>query len=619
VAANIKVLGYVDQVLTDPTCLLDCFSSDPSDPTFCLYALLKDYVDNGVCRKEEQLNYTTSNNCILNGNDIIKGTCSVATELILAEETCFKAAFEQQLAISNTMFLLLGDMCSDRLVQDLIKAVQGETVFGTNPIRLDFQKDQKPQNRINPLNSLGLNFKTSIPYENVRHRYPWICSLRTHGTDPEHLCTVTILSVPPDPVVIIGPGHCTVICKDRDQKMPSCCCILEGIESCRSDIAKCGENALATQLNPREADIVCGEWESGPVPMNVSNENYNVVLPIKEIVVHEGYDLMKGPINGDDIAVFKVDSEKLEGAASNNIHPACMPGPNRRQPVSGVISGWAPPPPFYVFEKYYPYYVQNYGDLLKQWHYKMEILSKCRDPTYIKVYNRELKYPSNTFYPAGTVCAKEFRRHCFTGGDSGSPLMVKDPERPSRYYVEGTFSFAKACELQKLGTAVSFFGINQENPSVFTNLYCYLPWIAKQFRLTYEYESEVMKDKTCQRSTGSFDNSNKTCRENLGDPFSEEKECIFPFYYNGELQTECALQTIDSAIVVPNFVCPVRNITTKINGINSFNFTANVRGFLEYCLDADGNLDPDEKNCSILEKVPPLVPCKNDCPGGNFF
>ena len=473
---------------------------------------------------------------------------------------------------------------------------------------------------MNPVSNIGVGFKTQVNYENTRHRYPWICSLRTHGINPEHLCSVTLLSIPPQPTIIIGSAHCTLLCKDRGQKVPSCCCISAGVDSCRSDLAKCGQNAFVSELLPNEVDIVCGEWETGPVPMAVSKEKYNVILQVEDIVVHEDFDKKKGPTNGNDIAIFKVKDTELRNAQSKKIYPICLPDHKRDQPEVGIQSGWAPPPPYYYIEKYFPSLQQHFGDLFKQFHYKMEILKSCEDPKSILIYGRDLKYPSNTSYPAGTVCAKEFLRHCFSGGDSGSPLMVRDKKMSSRFYIDGIHSYSKGCEFNKISFEKIFkvfFGVNQENPAVFTKLFCYLPWIAKQYKLSYEHESEVLADKSCTLPTGDLEDGDKnTCRESIGDLTSEERECIFPFYYEGELKYECVLQTIDADFIIPNFRCPTRNITTKINGINSYTFKDTI--LREYCLDKNGSLDPEIDSCDVSVRIPPLVPCKNNCPGGEL-
>ena len=35
--------------------------------------------------------------------------------------------------------------------------------------------------------------RTELPFENTRHRYPWLCSLRSKGSRSKHLCGVTLL------------------------------------------------------------------------------------------------------------------------------------------------------------------------------------------------------------------------------------------------------------------------------------------------------------------------------------------------------------------------------------------------------------------------------------------
>ena len=61
---------------------------------------------------------------------------------------------------------------------------------------------------------LAAGTKAELNYTNTRHRYPWICSLRMKGITAEYLCAVTLLSAPPQPTIIIGPAHCSYLCKD---------------------------------------------------------------------------------------------------------------------------------------------------------------------------------------------------------------------------------------------------------------------------------------------------------------------------------------------------------------------------------------------------------------------
>ena len=37
-------------------------------------------------------------------------------------------------------------------------------------------------------------------------------------------------------------------------------------------------------MNDKDAEIICGEWETGDTPMDFSGERYNVVLSVKEII-----------------------------------------------------------------------------------------------------------------------------------------------------------------------------------------------------------------------------------------------------------------------------------------------------------------------------------------------
>ena len=85
-----------------------------------------------------------------------------------------------------------------------------------------------------------------------------------------------------------------------------------------------------------------------------------------------------------------------------------------------------------------------------------------------------------------------------------------------------------------------------------------------------------------------------------------------------------------SNFIVPVWRCPVRNITRKIDGINSF-ISEDLRPDTLYCIDTDAAdeacsntwpscdfrlLNPDI-DCDPFFKVKPLSTCKADCPGGN--
>ena len=129
----------------------------------------------------------------------------------------------------------------------------------------------------------------------------------------------------------------------------------------------------------------------------------------------------------------------------------------------------------------------------------------------------------------------------------------------------------------------------------------------------------------------------------MQEQFAGERDCLFPFYYNGRVYNECILFS-ELDFVYPAFRCPIFNITQKkeYNGhmISDFgtevNFTANgipnrdCPGFAcqmfqvkTYCAvnatDPDTELDPAKKGCDITERRAPFSVCKNNCPGGFHF
>ena len=185
------------------------------------------------------------------------------------------------------------------------------------------------------------------------------------------------------------------------------------------------------------------------------------------------------------------------------------------------------------------------------WHYKMEIKDKCKD-SKVSVAGEllfSLKYPSNTYYPPGLVCAKECTRNsCFSNWDSGSPLMVQKQENPKRYHIEGVLSFVKGCDslrfIQQSENDDEWRLIQtNENPMAYTKLLCFLPWVAEQYGLSYKGDRN---NPSCRFSNGEK-NTTQTCRTK---EYNENK-CIFPFYSRGKQYEKCAL------LEPSNFVYPV--------------------------------------------------------------
>ena len=66
-------------------------------------------------------------------------------------------------------------------------------------------------------------------------------------------------------------------------------------------------------MTGHDAEIICGEWETGDTPSTSSGERYNIVLSINEIVKHPGYtvNVNSSAFLQNDIAVFKVETNSL--------------------------------------------------------------------------------------------------------------------------------------------------------------------------------------------------------------------------------------------------------------------------------------------------------------------
>ena len=145
---------------------------------------------------------------------------------------------------------------------------------------------------------------------------------------------------------------------------------------------------------------------------------------------------------------------------------------------------------------------------------------KCEDPRESPITGETLEYPSNSLYPAGTVCAKDFsKQSCFSVGESGSPLTVQEGDKSS-FSIHGILSFVKGCDVFTFGTTNTKkknAQLNQqtENPSTYTKLSCFLPWIAAQYNLTYLANKDV--DPACSVGSGNPEDGNQPCRITLSN------------------------------------------------------------------------------------------------------
>ena len=503
------------------------------------------------------------------------------------------------------------------------------------------------QTRLAPVSNIDGEIHTELNFNNTRHRYPWICSLRTRGVTAEHICAVTILSLPPQPTIIIGPAHCTYLCKDggpNGARLEACCCTPQP-NGCSEDPIRCEKNPGAVEMDPKEMKILCGEWETGPSPRRFSNEKYNVGLEIKEIVRHPDFLPAVGVDGGSDIAVFKIHGEEEVAWSSKPINPICLPDPGRPVATEGVQSGWSNPPPLYYFSQFGSGFLDFIQDTFKQWHYKLNIESTCEEPRKSTFASQVIKYPSKAYYPPGLICAKDATlKFCPTAGDSGSPLMVRDSQRAAesngerRYYIEGILSFLKSCERFRMTAETDnqfTFDSFTESPIAYTKISCFLPWVAEQFGLSYS----AAQDDACIVGTGekppfnSTHDYDSTCRVTLASEHSgSELKCIFPFYLGDKLYNTCALfSTVNLA--VPLWMCPTKNISTKYPGTD-INHFPDVDLRETYYLDAscpDGAQDFND--CQALYRPEwtsenqivtnvryyPFETCKTDCPGGKYI
>ena len=286
------------------------------------------------------------------------------------------------------------------------------------------------------------------PLENTKHRYPWICSLRSIGQKSAHMCGATLLARPPGPTVLVTSAHCIYICKSEEGRIvPNCCCPNVGPGLC-TDTKDCGTNATTVEITGAEAEVICGDWDTA----TDSNENYNVILSIEKINVHPDFNISRGELNSqfvaDDIATIHVSDDNFEQQSqTHNIFPTCLPSHSPLTATTAIHSGWSKPPPRKYLTANFPIYDEFYGEFFKQWHHAMDIRT-CEDPQTHYWTGESLKNPSNSFYPPGTLCATEILgEFCPTSGESGSPLMVRDDQ--GRMAAEGIHSFIKARVLKK--------------------------------------------------------------------------------------------------------------------------------------------------------------------------
>ena len=274
-----------------------------------------------------------------------------------------------------------------------------------------------------------------------------IYSIYRSKSEKTHLCGTTLLARPPKPTVLVGAAHCTFVCTSQwtDRLLPNCCCDNVAVDKC-TDNPLCLTDAKIAEMTGEHAEIVCGEWQTNTNGV----EDFNILLPIEEIVRHPDYQIVRGEENSQyvsaDLAVFKVDDTQLR-RTKQKVYPACLPKYDDEQSYA-IHSGWSATPPDEFFRDQLSFntnppttdgYYNHIGEFRKKWHFNMTV-DTCRDPELDRSEN-VYQYPTNSFYPKATICATDIEyKFCPTSGESGCPLMSKKSER---FEATGIQSFTK--------------------------------------------------------------------------------------------------------------------------------------------------------------------------------
>ena len=133
----------------------------------------------------------------------------------------------------------------------------------------------------------------------------------------------------------------------------------------------------------------------------------------------------------------------------------------------------------------------------------------CKDPAWMQSKSSSF-YGEETFYPAGTECYRDpSQASCFLFGNSGSGLVRQfNKSSPRQHAFTGPLSMSKSCDqIWILDKAIQY---GSENPGVFTDAYCYLPWIAAMYGMKLS-ENYISKE-SCGRAIGNKNNINlKDC------------------------------------------------------------------------------------------------------------
>ena len=287
------------------------------------------------------------------------------------------------------------------------------------------------------------------------------------------------------------------------------------------------------------------------------------MLAIDRITNHPNYDPgsqddrggdMKGPYAGYDIAVYHLTEESKTKLKKNMkkeaLWPACLPKKLSEYVGSkGIFSGWLDQEPSYrVSTNKISAYEFNYLTLQTT----LVETVPCRDPVWMRSTTSSF-YNEDTFYPKGTECFRDTTQaSCFLFGNSGSGVVrqfSKTSSQEEQYAFTGPLSMSKSCDqILIVDNKITY---SSENPGVFTDAYCYLPWIAAMYGM--KLPESYIPNASCGRSTGHRRNIDRPmCRgrdaENLNrggedPPPPEIRECDFTYQEegSGEVHDRCKL------------------------------------------------------------------------------
>ena len=315
--------------VNNPTCLESCYPE-----IHCLSSVLAEFRSaGGICpgsRADVQypgLFQVSNRSCEMykpedwppesqpKGYEIKKGFCSERTKALLSDqENCVRPIWSLKQSIFVSVDLLIESLCDydysrlfaplpfshSRSYSNSFEHLKEIRRLNFNDTLQQTQQDSwtRDDSRLTPIGypeefSGVTIFRDSIQPENTKHRYPWICSLRSVGQQSSHICGVTLLSRPPGPTVLVTSAHCVYICKSEEGRLvPNCCCPNVGPGLC-TETEDCGTNATTVEMTGAEAEVICGEWDTA----TDTDEEYNVILPIEKITVHPSFDISRGEEN----------------------------------------------------------------------------------------------------------------------------------------------------------------------------------------------------------------------------------------------------------------------------------------------------------------------------------